>query len=383
MGINKKQYGAVSLFVVVFAALLITIVTLSFARSMIKDQQQASTVDLSQSGYDSAQAGVEDAKRALLRYQDICGTAADKNACADQSNVVISSQVCNEAVSKLDGINFGVNEIKVAQTSADSSLDQAYTCVKINLNTDDYIGTLAQDSSKMIPLLGMGDFNKITIDWFSVKDLQGVSLSVNVPSASAGTPLLTQSNWTSALTPNRPPIIRSQLFQFSNTNGFNLTDLDNNTANASSNTLFLYPSDIPEIQRFTNDIRKSYKTATRVLCNPSLSSSVYSCSATIDLPATIKIGDRTAYLNLAAIYKKTNYRVRLFNGVNLVQFNGVQPEVDSTGRANDLFRRVKSRVELSDINFPYPYAAVDISGNLCKDFRVSDDPNDYVTNCQP
>ena len=38
----------------------------------------------------------------------------------------------------------------------------------------------------------------------------------------------------------------------------------------------------------------------------------------------------------------------------MLTLEGVQVSIDSTGRANDLFRRVDVRLEPSDASYPYP-----------------------------
>jgi len=371
---RSKQYGAVSLFVVVFSSLLITIVTVSFVGIMVKNQQQATSSDLSQSAYDSAQAGVEDAKRALLQYQSICNSGGDCDAAEQQ----INSTTCNTAVKTLTDISSAESgdEIKV-QTGGSNNLDQAYTCVKISLQTNDYVGILTKETSKLVPLVGVSAFNTIKIDWFSTKDLQGTAMTANIPLFSSGTPLLSQNDWSSKIL-NRPSIMRAQLMKFNSNSGFTLSDFDNNSSIASNNTLFLYPSNIADIAKsFSSDVQRTSKSLTQTHCESNLSLYNYSCSATITLPESISPSDYIAYLNLTAIYKNTHYKVTLLNDSTVVKFDSVQPLIDSTGRTNDLFRRVETRVELTDTDFPYPDAAVYTLGSLCKDFLVTDNTADY------
>ena len=379
MSLNNKQNGAVSLFIVVITALLITVITVSFIGIMVKNQQQASVIDLSQSAYDSAQAGVEDAKRALLKYQNICASGGDCVTARKQ----INASTCNTAVESLiDVVASKVgDEIKV-QTGSANSLDQAYTCVKISLQTDDYVGVLTKEASKIIPLVGADAFDTINVEWFSAKDLQGSSMAVNVPSIGVGNPpLLSQDSWTSSTSLNRPAILRTQLMEFNNS-GFLLSDFNGNNENGSNNTLFLYPTNIVSTTRtFSDDTRLSAKSLTQIHCEDSLILNNYSCSVAIKLPKAITAGDHTAYLNLTAIYKNTHYRITLQNGVTLVKFDSVQPKIDSTGRTNDLFRRVEARVSLNDVNFPYPEAAIYTEDNFCKDFLITDDASDYKNTC--
>jgi len=174
--INRhSQAGEVSMFVVIFAALLIVVVTISFVRIMTQSQQQATANDLSQSAYDSAQAGVEDAKRALLRYQTLCQNSTEA-ACKD-ALAGISIDTCNTAVDELGDVDVVDNEVKV-KTGGDNALDQAYTCVKITPNTIDVLGNLTDNSSKIIPLRGIDQFNIIQIQWFSHDDLADDNLGI-------------------------------------------------------------------------------------------------------------------------------------------------------------------------------------------------------------
>ena len=143
MGQHNKisQRGAVSLFIVMFSALLLTTITISFMQLMVKDQQQASYGDLSESAYDSAVAGVEDAKRALLMQQDCLGDSSQR--CNDIRAAIAAGECTTlSAVFAVPG-----SEVTIAQEEGDRRLEQAYTCVKITEDTSDYIGSIEPSAS--------------------------------------------------------------------------------------------------------------------------------------------------------------------------------------------------------------------------------------------
>lgn len=382
-----KQRGAVSLFIVIFTMLLMTVVTISFIRIMLQDQQQASNQDLSQSAYDSAQAGVEDAKRAILQYQSVCAadTSVAQTACKAAA-ALIGNQSCNQGLAGIYS-NIGTDEVKVqqSQSTGDAALDQAYTCVTIQLQTPNYLGSLEANASKVIPLVVPAGktFNTVTLQWFSQQDLGTTnSYTVNLlPSGSSVYPLL--ATWPA----NRPSLMRAQLIQLAGS--FTLANLDGSSPTESdANTLFLYPSAAPanNAKLFNTDGHSLPKTTgvgpQAVTCKSSLSTGGYACSATITLPNPIgSVANpdgtisRTAYLRVTGFYNKTSYSVSLAQGGTTVPFDGVQPQVDSTGRANDLFRRVQSRIDIVDP--AYPDAAVDTTGGFCKNFTITDKSADY------
>jgi Tfp pilus assembly protein PilX len=388
-----QQSGAVSLFVVIFTTLLLTIVTVGFIQLMLKDQKQATTSDLSQSAYDSAQAGVEDAKRLLLLDQ-ACrnGTAASSINCVAIANALTpvpgQSETACDALATSGLVGATNNETIIQQSVGDNAekLDQAYTCVKIEVNTSDYKGEVGVNESDIVPITGVSAFDTVELSWFSRDDISSDTndLTVGFPSAGPSVSLPPVGDkWKF----NYPALMRTQLMQLGSS--FKLTDFDDSQPGNKSdaNTLFLYPAAAGIADKdFALDARRSpTNVPQQVKCNNSFVDGEYACKALIKLPVPIDgSATRNAYLRLSALYNKSHYSIKLKNGGEDVKFDRVQPQVDSTGRANDAFRRIKARVELKG-DFTYPEAAVDLTGNLCKNFTITDQESGYINTptCTP
>ena len=392
---RKRQQGAVSLFIVIFSALLMTVVTVGFIQLMVRDQQQATANDLSQSAYDSAQAGVEDAKRLLLLNQQCQNNTAPSTInCATIAGALTptagNSETACDTLAKSGIVGQTNNETIIQQSETDvnsAKLDQAYTCVKVAVNTDDYTGALGANQSDIIPITGVAPFDTVEVSWFSKDDISSTTNNpaIGFPSSGASVPLPPMGNqWQF----NYPSLMRTQLMQTGAS--FKLTDFDNSQEGnrSDANTLFLYPSATGlTTSDFALDARRSpTNTPQQIRCSTTFVTSQYACVATIKLPAPIdgNVANRNAYLRLTSLYNGAHYKIRLLSGTNYVQFNDVQPIIDSTGRANDMFRRVQARVQLTG-NFTYPQAAIDLGGSLCKNFVVTDSDSGYSgsSTCTP
>lgn len=373
---TKLQQGSVSLFVVVFSALLIITMTTAFIRIMLQDQLQATANDLSKSALDSAYAGVEDAKRAIVAYYDSsCDKDSSTPQCADLKKLAVVdangwTQDCD--ITKQTNVATQTNgEFTIKTATSDNQFNQAYTCVKVQLEPDNYVGKLKANTSTIIPLQTKSGavFDKIKIEWYAQQDGPAFTTS---PPASISYPMLPKANdWPATW----PSVIRAQLLQYDKDAGFKLSDFDDATHNS---TLFLYPLSLTgplrDADHFFDAGRRSVSTINpdRAACNPDFSAT-YACQAIIVPSGSIAPDKRAAYLSLTQLYDRpTTYQVTLIDSTtgDAVKLSGVQPVVDSTGRANDLFRRVQSRINLGTSTAPD--SAIDLTDKLCKTFTVTD-----------
>jgi len=385
--IRQGERGGVSIFIVIFTALLVTIVTASFAQLMVRNQQQAIANDLSQSAYDSALAGVEDAKRALIRLQE-CENNDNKYADCSRLRSALESDSCNSLGDTQAGVvRFKDGEVQVG----DKELNQAYTCVKVQLDTPNYRGDgLAPGVPVVIPLQTKGSVDTVRISWFSKADLdKASSYSAETASFPSGVPPLTlpQSGDEAGQWPTTAPaLLRAQLIQFKK-GDITLSDFDERgTPNAR--TLFLYPfntGSTPGTRDFGDDERRDTTRQNELVpatCSASFEfDGSFACQVILRLPELAGGGEREAYLQLQTYYQQfTSFDVvPLGEDEEPVEFDGVQPQVDSTGRASSLFRRVRASISLRNdgVNLPYPDAALSLNGDLCKNFFVTDDGSEY------
>jgi Tfp pilus assembly protein PilX len=388
-----KQAGFVSLFTVIFFMLLIAVITVGFLRIMGIEQQQALDNDLSASAVAAAESGIEDGKRAILAYNTTTDSTL-KTALANAfTSTACDSLTGSPTIRTALGLNSGGNVIGNAQ------LNQYYTCLNVNLNTSDYIGTRSAGSSDYIPLntTDPGGVHNVKVHWHLISqsvNTDGDGVPADYASDRYLFPLVNAwgspaDSWTSK---GYPAYLRVQLYGYPTNQPITRANIDERT-----HTMLLIPTrddlgigfDENYTHSFPNADPRGYdqpKTAYRqIKCKPNPSTLVgsYACAATLDLadnPALL--GPNNAYfLRVTPIYGQTHYRLELQNSSgNAINFNGVQPIVDATGRSADVYRRLQARVR---INPPtnLPEFVGESATTICKNMEISDGSYYVANNC--
>lgn len=394
----KTKRGAVSLFVTLFTALILSIIVLGFSRLMISEAKQSTNNDLSQSAYDSALAGIEDAKIALLKYHDCLdkGHIGNENANPGSCEYIIwqmqkgiASQNC-DTVAKVLNRHKENNGVVIQETKNSTEkgnakdILQAYTCVTISEELDDYRTTIDQNNRvRIIPIRtaglknGVDDIRKIRLGWYS-------AVNAGKDKISTMTSEHDDDSLPDGSKKMKPPILSVRLLQADKS--FSLKELstakDTNKSNVGQ--LLLKPvsgggKDMILAHELSKSADKSENGLMKVNCR---NSQGFFCNLDIDLPKTFNGHDEkneaASFLVVTLPYGETNtdLSLKLYDENNKqLSFTGVQARIDSTGRANDLYRRIESRIELVDNYFPYPEFAI----NLNDDGNKSTDKQFWVT----
>ncbi len=362
---SSSKKGVASLYVVIFATILFGVITLSFIRIILSESSQSSNDDLSQSAYDSALAGVEDAKIAVNRYYQCINNGGNPDSCG--FNTLFGGNCDDFKLKGYLGYNYD-GEVLIQESDSNNS-DQAYTCVILSNIVSDYRSTLTSDTRTRVVPLGIGaaelaNVKTVEFRWYS--EINGTEFKNLNHNGSLG-------DINNATTP--PTISLTLLKTPAN---FNLNDFNNSTS-MNYSTMILLPSEEGDSKAINalsqNEISlagNSDKSANgapianapyRIKCTHS----EFACTLTLGTdtsPLSFDAGGN-AMLIVSLPYGDivTDFAVTLKDAKgNVIPFENVQVSVDSTGRANQLLRRVESRLDPADIFFPYPQYEVELSG---------------------
>ncbi len=403
--VKYDQRGGASLFIVLFFTLLIGVITLSFVTIVNQDERQSTNNDLSRSAYDSAQAGVEDSRRLLRQYNEcIAGQAACNDLAKYEAH--LNKEDCNainnpDMRTLLGLVGTGDDKGVEVKSRGGDDLQQAYTCVNVATDVPDYMNTLNANQSDLIPLQTKDDapFQEVQIAWFKPEDIYGAGTIPNGKYSFFNFPRFAAnaSEWGE----NTPAALRIQVIKKPRADKIALTNL-----NRDSRAVFLYPqkqvsSTITgtSINFPDGDPGRSGSagetTYTKISapksvgCNenitPSLGSSDgFSCRFAL---TGVDYG-YNYYLRITPAYRKTTFSVSLKDVSNpanpqTVKFHNVQTIVDSTGRANDVYRRVQTRLNPYNPNETSFDLGISSTNSICKDFGVAAIKDDYESSSCP
>lgn len=391
--LKQMKHGATSIYIVVFATILFGVVTLSFTRIMLSEASQSSDDDLSQSAYDSAMAGVEDAKIAVNAYYKCLsegGSCESKNVLTEHPDNPTCEQdfLLGEKLHNMPD----KSEVPIIATNASvngqtDSSDQAYTCVIISDVTPDYRGTLTSDTrTKVIPISVPRDGVTTSYDSAKLSDVSYIDFSWYSELNRGSLKKEGFRVWDlfkKATEATIPPTIQLTFIRVADGH-LNLTELReaNSTTEVVNSTMILLPSaktggsNAPISTSQILDHGRIAVTDDKISVN--CGDGEFACSVRLDVSGFhLQDGDNV-FLVASLPYgdAMTDFAVTLLKSdTEVVKFHGVQISVDSTGRTNQLFRRVETRLDPADLFFPYPQYELELGGDggeaLSKRFWVT------------
>lgn len=405
--------GAASFYIVAFTTLLLSVIVVGFVTLVLSEMARTANNDLSQSAYDSALAGVEDAKAAILNYQSCINQGYSETIPVEDNSAVTCGEIiyymnhpdCDMVGHILGRIGKGENkEVVIEETTksngeAKNNMQQAYTCVKINSKLDDYRSNMtATNSSRVVQIrlndASVKDVKSIRLSWYS--DTDGVARRSLVNDGALAFPEL-KSNVVPV-----PPVISIQMLQAAD--NFSLAQFEKTEGSRTNRgTLFLVPAttkianhqvrasyiDVTSDNSISSEegfLKANDKTAKNlpfaVYC-PEDANNEFACSVSISIPEPVG-GSRNEDVFIFVVslpYQRpdTDFAIEVCNSTfcsnesftsqqdnainDKMRLYNVQTSIDSTGRANDLYRRVEVRVEPNDVFFPYPDFALQLLGD--------------------
>lgn len=327
---SKDQSGIVSIVVTMIIMIVLTLIVTGFAQLARREQRESLDRQLSTQASYAAETGINDARRAIAQ-----GFSDDKDSCGP-----------------ITGNPYGLNS-----NSVDGSTIQ-YSCLLIKQKLEKLLYQNVNDSaSTIVPLISIdaatgaaNPISKLNVTW---KPKDNVVVRGHAPASGPPLRFPAQGSWSPNL-----GVLRLDIVTIPNLPGIlNTYYLDNNVR-----TVFLYP--VSSGGANTIDV-------SNISAYPGVN---ITCSTVCNTVITNIPSSSIHYIRMKSIYKPSEVSIchDLCSG-GTTRFVKAQAEIDSTGKANDVVKRIKVRVnDVSSTanNKKPPEFAFDSAENLCKQLTV-------------
>ncbi len=334
--LKNDEQGVVSLIVAIIIVLMLSLIVLAMSQNARNEQRQALDRQLSDQAFYNAETGVND----VVNYLYKTPTAATKNdKCGDTDDLGLNAQI--------DGPN-GVNR---------------YTCVLYDKAPETIeLDNLQINDSKLIPIEGRSldgqtqvDVSELTFRWDDANGAGTVS-GCNFAQGNASLPPELPTGCT--VGGLRIDLTRADKGNRDDINRFSINAflLPNANDGGSIGPVSTYPNN----QGIIGQANCSGSGARK-------------CSITLKGINTPK-----SVLHIRSLYEVTDVTISGKDATGAtVRFNNAQIMIDSTGRANDVLKRIQVRVA-SNPQYRNVESALHSAESICKVLSVKKDPTGSV-----
>ena len=346
MTTNKRvrgEEGIAAILIAMFIMIILTLITLGFARIMRREQRQALDSSLTTQAFYAAESGINDAISAI-----------NSGALTTDINTCVSASFPNRTVSATQNASYSC--LLVDQTPSNLEYNQ---------------GSITANRSTVIPIEASVPgqyFKTLTISWSS-DDTAPHSFR-----RCTDTLLDTVSNWT-----GDTGLLRFDLVPIVTSSGNTVTRDSPGGLIDSTMSAYLNPAKSSCAGNSPINFASGTSNQGRIYtehCN--VGNTPRDCNMTINLPSTV----HKYMLRVKSMYHNSNMTITGTDTSDAnVSFFGAQKQIDSTGKVSDVVRRLQVRVPSKQV--PVPEYVVQSMDGICKQLDVAPAPSPTADNNCP
>jgi len=327
--LRQSERGMISILTVMILIIVISLIVLGFAQLSRRTQRESLDRQLSTQAFYAAESGINDARDLIASAVNAGNAVSDKDGCTDNGT---------------GGFYASLNPV------IDAARGVKYSCLLVDTSPTKLSYSDVGSTSTIVPMTSAdgSNFSKITLNWQS-------KLTTGTPTA--GCPTTTNavfsaaSSWTCGY-----GVVRFDLVP---TSGGGLTS---DSLRDDTMTTFA----VPFASGGATSVGYAASTANT---NNVLGVKCNNTGCSLDITG---LGTNEYFMRITSLYQDVTMQISATNGSGgAIEMQGAQAIIDSTGKAQDVLRRIQVNVPLRSTskNLLSDYA-IQSTDSICKRYSV-------------